>query len=233
MAIDFTGAAGADVDLGNPTSLQITGAFTVMCWVCLDASPQNVEIVTKQTAGDRGFSLQTDDDPPNDTWGIFVIAKTSSTTMSSGWTAFKLSPGVWYHIAGQFVPSTAVQIWLDGVLSNEKTTGVPATMYNSGNNVTIAGRPPPDSNSNVDGKIEDVRFYKDHVFSAAEMSTIHAGRGHDKMIDGMVSRLMLNEGAPGASVTGASSVKDLGVNGNHGSPSGSNLYAESVLEVRG
>ncbi len=230
MAIDFPGAAGDDVDCGNPSQLQITGALTVMSWVCVDSTPQNAELVSKQTSGDRGFSLQTDDDPPSETEGIFIIAKTSSTTMQSGWASSPLLEGVWEHICGQFVPSTAVQIWRRGVMENENTTGVPATMHDSGNNVTIAGR--PDNSSNFDGKMEDVRIYNRNL-SAAEMATIHASRGHDRIIDGLVARWMMNEGAPGASASGANSIKDVGPDGLHGTPGGSPTYFQSELSMRG
>ncbi len=166
MTINFTGAAGADVDCGNDASLRITGAFTVMAWVCLDTDLQNIDLVSKQKTGARGFTLQTDDDPPNDTWGTFYAAKNGSQVWSSGWTASPLVMGQWYHLAGQFVPSTAVQVWLDGVLSNEKTSGITATMHDPANNVTLGGR--PDDIANVDGRLEDVRIYNRNL-SAAEM----------------------------------------------------------------
>lgn len=230
MALDFGGASGDDVDVGNASSLQLTGACTYVCWVNLDVSPTNIDAISKQTSSDRGISLQTDDDPPDDTWGIFVIAKTAVLVISSGWTASPLAAGTWYHLAGQFVPSTAVQIWLNGVLSNEKTTGVPATMHDPVNNLTLGGR--PDNSGNLNGKLDDVRIYNRNL-SASEMATIYAARGKDRIIDGLVSRWTLNEQSSGTTASGEGSVRDWHSNANHGTPGGTVQYIESQLSLRG
>jgi hypothetical protein len=96
--------------------------------------------------------------------------------------------------------------------------------------VTIGGR--PDDIGNVNGKIDDVRIYTKSL-SAAEIQTIYAARGHDNLLDGLVSRWLLNEKAKGVTVSGSNSVKDIGSGGNHGTPGTSNCsYAESVLSFR-
>jgi hypothetical protein len=230
MAINFPGQTGAKVDVGNDASLQITGAFTVMAWFYLDTSPQNVEFVSKYAASpNRGFTLQTDDDPPDDTWGYFWISTNGTQGMGSGWTASALPVGEWHHIAGQFIPSTAVQIWYDGQLSNENTSGIPFSMHDPSNNVTLGNR--PDGSQPYDGSLEDIRIYNRNL-SAAEMATIYAARGRDGILGGLVSRWFLNEGAPGTTPSGSDSVKDHAPNGNHGTPSGSNLYTGSQLAWR-
>ena len=223
MAIDFPGTADYEVDLGNPSSLQLTDACSVMCWICLHEK-QNTDIISKQTSSDRGLSLQTDDEG-TDNWANFVIATSSSTTKSTGWPSIKLAFNQWFHLAGIFRPLTpAIEIWQQGIKENDNTVGIPGSMYNSGNNWSIGGRPDP--LGNVNGLIADVRFY-DYALSANEMQTIFAARGKDKMYKGLISRLELNEGPPGAIVSGANSVKDWGFNANHGSPVGSPTYAES------
>lgn len=228
MAVDLPGGTSR-VDVGNGASLQLTGACTIMCWVNLDSSPQNVDIVSKYKSSPRGWTLQTDDDGV-DTWGIFLIAKTASQMKDSGWTATSLTAGTWYHLTGQFVPSTSVQIWLNGVLSNEKTAGIPATMYDPANNVAFGNR--PDGSQGLDGKMDDVRIYNRNL-GAGEMQTIHDSYGRDGILDGLVSRWLLHEGAPGVALSGSNSVKDLTPFGNHGSPLGTvPLYLESQLGWR-
>jgi hypothetical protein len=226
MAIDFPGTSDNEVDVGDPSSLQLTGACAIMCWVICDIL-QNKDIVAKQTSSDRGWSLQTDEDV-SDSVPAFTIAKTSSTTMNSGWPTTYMENGKLYFIAGQFNPSTSVEIWVQGIKENENTTDVPATMYNSGNTIVIGGRPDPIGN--FDGIIDDVRIYNRNL-SAAEMATIFAARGHDAIVDGLVSRWLMNEKAPGATASGASSIKDIGPGGNHGSPVGTVTYAESQLSI--
>ncbi len=220
MALDFGGGAGDDVDIGNPSVLQLTGACTLMCWVNFDVNLQNIDIISKQTSGARGFSLQTDDDPPDDMWGIFYIAETVSLTKSSGWTATPLVPGVWYHLAGQFVPSTAVQIWLNGVLSGEKTTAIPATMYDPSNNVTFGGR--PDDLANLNGKKDDVKIF-DRNLSAAEMMMAYRGI---HIGEGLLGHWGFDEKSSGTTASGAGSIIDRHNNANHGTPNGTVQYAE-------
>ncbi len=234
MSIDFSGSSGEDVDLGNPSHLRITGGFTASIWLCLNSSPQNVEIVTKQTAGDRGWSLQTDDDGGGNTFGNFIIAKTSSTTMQSGWPSFSFTVGVWYLVTGQYDPGNSVRIYVNDKLENETTADVPATMYDPGNSISVAGRPSPDSNSNLDGKLEGLRLFN-RVISLAEIATIYVAQGHsDGILNGDVGNYMLNENAPGVEVSGANSVIDVSKYLNHGTPGGSgSVYAESVLRMRG
>ncbi len=223
MALDFGGSSGDDVDVGNDTSLQITGAAIYMCWVNFNTGLQNIDIISKQTSGARGLSLQTDDDPPEDMWGTFYIAKNASQTINSGWTTIPLVPGTWYHIAGQFIPSTAVQIWLNGTLHNEKTKGVPATMHDPANNLTIGGR--PDNNGNADVIIDDVRIYNRNLSSEEMLTTYHGGL----ILDGLVSWWGMDERESGITASGADSVKDLGPSGNHGTPAGSVVYAVSEI----
>ncbi len=229
MAINFPGTGGSGIDIGNPASLDLTGACTIMCWINLSADTQNIDIISKYKSSPRGFTLQTDDDPPNDTWGIFIIAKTSSTLQGSGWTANPLVTGTWYHLVGQFVPNTSVQVWLDGVLSNEKTTSIPATMYNPVNDLHFGTR--PSGGQNLNGILDDIRIYNRNL-SQVEIKTVYTARGRDGIVEGLVSRWTMNEKSNGATVSGADSIKDLVLNGNSGSPEGSPTYSESILGFR-
>jgi hypothetical protein len=220
MSINFPGTANWEVDVGNPVSLQLTGACTIMGWVYNHVAVQNSDIISKQIGADRGYTLQAINGAV-DTRVKFLIATSASTTKDSGLPAPPLDINKWYHVAGQFVPSTAVQIWQNGILENEDTTSVPATMYDSGNTVVIGGRPDP--NGNFNGIIDDVRIYNRNL-SAAEIATIFASRGRDQILDGLVSCWLMDEGAPGVVATGAGSIKDLGVNRNNGTPAGTITY---------
>lgn len=229
MTINFGGAAGDDVDVGNPTTLQLTGACTIACWARLHASAQNIEMISKQTSSARGFSLQTDDDPPTNTWPIFVVAKNASQVQSSGWSTTPMLINTWYHIAGVYIPSTSIGICVDGVRENEKTTGVTASMHDPANNVTFAGR--PDDIGNLDGCLDDVRIYN-RALSDDEVMVIAGSRGKDSILNGCVSRWLMNEASPGTTPVGAGSVIDMMNAGNHGTPNGGNVYASSRLSFR-
>ena len=104
-------------------------------------------------------------------------------------------------------------------------------MHDPSNNMIIGGR--PDVGPGFNGKIEDVRIYN-RALGQDELKTIHASRGHDGIVDGLVSRWLLNEGAEGITVSGANSVKDIGPSGNHGSPVTANCsyYGSSLAHRR-
>ena len=225
MTIVLPGATGAHIDVGDDPSLRLTGACTYMAQIRMDADIQNIDFISKQTSSDRGISLQTDDADP-DTFGIFVIAETSSVTMSSGWTASPLVTGEWNHLGGQFDPSNSVGVRLNGVLSNEKTVDVPATMYNPANNLFFGCR--PDGGTSLEGAMDDIRIYN-RTLTDEEWAACARGI---MIWEGLISWWSTREGAPGVSVSGADSVKDLGLLGNHGTPSGSNVYGESFVSAR-
>ncbi len=142
-----------------------------------------------------------------------------------------MTVGNWYHVCGQFVPSTAVQIWQDGQFHNENTTDVPASMYEPPSTpLYIGGR--ADSSGNFDGIMDDVRVYNRNL-SAAELQTIYAARGRDRILDGLVGRWLMREKAPGATASGSDSIIDYSPHGNHGTPSGTLTYKESEMGIRG
>lgn len=226
MGCSFPGADDNEIRCGNPTNLQITGAMTVMCWVISNVG-QDISILTKFGVT-RGFSLQTDEDVGPTTFGLFFIAPTSATVLGSGFTAIPLADGILYHLAGIFRPSTSVEVWLDGALSSSNTTGVPATQFNTANDVAIGGR--MDGTQVIDGTMFDPRIYN-RALSAEEMQTVHAARGHDGIVDGLVSRWLLNEGAPGVVPAGATII-DSGGGGNTGTPSGTSPYVADPLSLR-
>ena len=226
MGCSFPGLDNNEIRCGNNANLQITGAMTVMCWVISDVA-QDISILTKFGVT-RGFSLQTDLDVGPTTFGLFFIAPTSGTVFGSGFTAIPLADGTLYHLAGIFRPSTSVEVWLDGALSGSRTVGVPATQFNTANDVALGGR--MDGTQNLDGTMFDARIYN-RALSAGEMATIHAARGHDGIVDGRVSRWLMNEGAPGVVPAGATIV-DSGGGGNTGTPAGTSPYVADPLSFR-
>ena len=222
--IHFDGV-DSEVDLGNPSHLQITGPMTVMAWVIPDAD-QNTEIISKLgNVPNRGFSLQTEPDV-GEPWAQFVIATDGSTTMSSGWTLSSMDLNTLYHLVGVFEPSVAVRIYQNGVLHNENTTGVPATQHDPGNNVLIGRR--PDGGGPFDGLVGDGRIYG-RAMGPAEIATIYAARGFDGIWNKLLGRWLLNEAAAG---TASGSTMDLSKYQNHGTINNSPTWAESRLRFR-
>lgn len=225
MAVDMPGGTDDEIDVGNDPSLRLTGAMTVIWWGICDVL-QNTDIVSKQTSAARGYSLQVDDSSP-DTYAIFVIAESVSITHSSGWPASPLVYGQLHQMAGVFIPSTAVKVYQDGTLGNEKTTGLPASMYDPVNNVIIGAR--PDVGPGFNGKFESVRIFN-RALSAKEIKQDWISRGRSWSAEGLVGSWDFKEAASGTTVSGAGSVKDQSRYKNHGTASTANLtYAESAM----
>jgi len=121
------------VDCGNSTDLQITGALTVSSWVKFTSGNLDV-IVTKDANGaNRCWAL----------WGdylnvpAFNITSSNTHYIANGTVA--IDDGDWHHVVGVFEPSTAVRIYVDGILDGENTTLIPATIDNDPVNVLIGG----------------------------------------------------------------------------------------------
>ncbi len=63
------------------------------------------------------------------------------------------------------------------------------------------------------------------------MQTIYAARGSDGIVDGLVSRWLLNEGAPGTNPSGTNII-DVGGGGNTMTAVGTTTYSGSRLSFR-
>lgn len=94
---------------------------------------------------------------------------------------------------------------------------------------------PQAGNSNIGASFNGVihSLYTWHrVLSLAEIQCITQSDGASMVYDDLQSMHLLDHGSPGASVTGANSVKDVSNLGRTGSPAGNAVYAESRIRRR-
>ena len=150
--------------------------------------------------------------------------KTGGTTTTHFETSTAINTGQWYHMGFVYDGSNVI-FYRDGVQNGSSSkTG---TIDTSGSvEVRIADNPGP-SRLELDGFVEDCRIYK-RALSLPEVQTIYAARGHDGIIDGLLHRWLLNEGAPGTAATGTGSIKDL-TGAVNGTPASSPSYRVSEL----
>lgn len=234
MALDFNGTSGL-INCGSPSSLDniFTGGATVMAWIY----PQ----------GWGGFG-----------WGRF-LDKAGTTFPYDGWTFLVADAGDevrfaidwynapgnwatpdssitlnnWYHAAVSYnsgSSSNVPKIYLNGVSQSLTVVSNPSgsLMTDAGADMSIGNQ--EDGVVTFDGYVGDARAY-DRILSDAEIQTIYASRGHDAIVDDLVGRWLLNEGAPGTNPSGSGVIKDLSNYGNHGTPSaGPMVYREDPLE---
>ena len=117
----------AYVNCGNPTDLQITGAFTLSVWTKLDSSVVGQTCIISKDNGtsERAFTLWSKivDKP------VFYIWN-GATSYNVGGTT-NIADDMWHHVAVVYVPSTSIRIYVDGVLEGTNMTSIPASINNA------------------------------------------------------------------------------------------------------
>ncbi|NHI88720.1 MAG: DUF2341 domain-containing protein [Candidatus Thorarchaeota archaeon] len=157
-AIDLEGVNDY-IDFGDPTELQMTGAFTVEAWFKANFIDNDYLVVKSGESGYRGWDISFDDD---------------SSISPSGWVMFRYSPdgvntntvgyervdaGQWYHVVGVFYPSVFARFYLNGELVDEVTTGIPASTNDPARPVRIGRRSDnPGGTSYLDAIVDEVRI---------------------------------------------------------------------------
>ncbi len=226
MALDYNGSTQY-TDLGVIDLPGGSTQMTMMCW-CFHRTITDARLFAK---ADGAASVQ-------DAWWMLGIDGSGvKNRLKTGGTTTTLSGGgilptnVWIHTAftyhsagaggaGWIAYRNGVAILTDAGKSG--TIDVDPTL-----DVWIGGNP-PFTDRQFDGIISDARLY-DRALSAAEMQTVHAVRGRDGIVDGLLHRYLLNEGAPGVAAVGAGLNKDSGPGGIDGTPVASPPFATDEL----
>jgi len=140
------------IDCGNPTELQITGALSVSAWVKFTGN--NMVLISKDDGSNRCWAIWADDVGTTNNPGFYIWSSGSIYTVQG---TTQIDDGLWHHIAVVFEPSTALRMYIDGGLSAENTTGIPATIDNDPANVRISGRGANDYY--INGSIDEVGIW--------------------------------------------------------------------------
>ena len=153
-ALSFDGV-GSYVDLGNPSSLQITGSMTLSAWVKATGNPGDDGQIIAKSDNSNGWQLKSSPDTGPQTFGI-AIASSSSRVQRYSTTVRSLN--VWYHVAGVFnAAAQTLDIYVNGVLDNGVLSGtVPASQSDAALNVNVGRRT---GGYNFNGLIDEVRVY--------------------------------------------------------------------------
>ncbi|MDE2026576.1 MAG: LamG domain-containing protein, partial [Patescibacteria group bacterium] len=173
---------GSDiVNAGNGTSLQITGALSVEAWVKTSAAVATRGIVAKMSTGapNYGYVLR----ESSSGYAEFGVSGTGSNyiNITSG---SLINDGKWHHIAGTYVPSTSLKIYVDGNLLGTNTTSIPASIYNSAGSVTI-GCTYSNTTECMIGNIDEAKI--SNVTKTNEQISEDYRGGQDKYINKTIS----------------------------------------------
>ncbi|HWW00426.1 MAG TPA: fibronectin type III domain-containing protein [Candidatus Acidoferrum sp.] len=169
-ALSFNGTSSY-VDLGNPTSLQLTGSMTLEAWVFATATPpDDGQIIAKGATG-SGWQLKTSPDTGVETFGIAISG--NGTTHVQRYSKTVRALNTWYHVAGVYNASAkTLDIYVNGVLDDGTLSGtVPASQANAAINANIGRR---SGGYYFPGTIDELRVYKVALTAAqiqADMNT--------------------------------------------------------------
>lgn len=186
--------------------------------VCFWARPNGTPSGFRRILGiNDGWECRTDGT------GVFHdFWKSGSNTDGTTYTS-----GEWVHLAFTGRTSDGLgNTYKNGQLAD---TGSGHTTSAGSNTLTIGTR--TGSSQYWAGDLDDLRIYN-RVLEDAEIEGIHAARGADRVVDGLVLWLLFREAAPGTTVSGTGSVRDMQGNMDFSPGSSAPDYEESILNYR-
>ena len=145
--VNFSGASGNYIAAPHATTLNITGSFTLECWV----NPVNVttppfQILVQKRLGSTstGYTMYLNNGK--------VAVRTNSSTRLTGTTA--IPNNVWSHVAGTYNTTTGVfTVYVNGVADGTTTVAGAAPVTNTDSLRIAEG-----FNSNFTGFMDEVRI---------------------------------------------------------------------------
>lgn len=226
MAMEFTGEAGnQEISLGTINPLSGLSAGTWTAWANPDAigvgNPTVIMGKGNTTGNATPWKIQMQDGT-NALRGILDTGAGGDPLDAA--TAF--AAGVWTFVAMVYDGSNK-RLYFDAV--QDATEAQTGNIVTSADTVTIAsinvsGTP----RREWDGLIDDVRIYN-RALSLAELQTMFALKGRDRIFRGLVNRWRMAERGEGQTATVASSVRDWGSAPFNGSPVASPTYRAGIL----
>ena len=101
------------MDLGNPTSLQITGSISWSAWVNAVANPADDGQIMAKSDGTAGWQFKTSPDTGPQTFGASVSGAVGSSAQRYSTTVRSL--GTWYHAAGVYdATAQTLSVYVNG-----------------------------------------------------------------------------------------------------------------------
>jgi len=164
------------IDCGNDSSLQITGAMTLSCWIKTTESGDAV-LMSKDNNTERCWSL----------WGLnnltgdfvrFIIWNSGSATVVT--STGTINDGNWHNVVATFEPNSSMKIYIDGVLDITNTTSIPATIDNDAVNVRIAGL--GNSAFEMRGSVDSVSIFDSVLDVATILSLYNVGEPNSLLL---------------------------------------------------
>lgn len=154
-ALSFNGTSSY-VDLGNPSTLQLTGSMTIEAWVKAAANPADDGQIVAKSDSSSGWQFKTTPDSGPEMFGVALLNSSGARAKIFSKTVRSLN--TWYHVAGVYdVSAKTLNIYVNGVLDSGTAQGtVFSANVNPSVNVNIGRRT---GGFYFNGVIDEVRIY--------------------------------------------------------------------------
>jgi hypothetical protein len=171
-ALSFDGD-GDYVNMGNDSSLRITGQITVEAWFKLNTSGSYQMIVSKADNG--GYQLGYDNEwLYNDK--IAFMVHTNGSYKHAGISTSAIALDTWYHVAGTY-DGSKIRFYLNGI--ERASTDVTGPITDTPNTCVLIGDEPSQCSSanwSFNGAIDEVVIYN-QALTSAEITDLYLDGG--------------------------------------------------------
>ncbi len=174
-ALAFNGSSSY-VDLGNPSSFQLTSSATWSAWVFASANPADDGLIIAKSRGASGWQFKTSPDTGQHRFALGLTTPSNTWVQRNSNTVRALN--TWYYVAAVYNASArTLDLYVNGVLDNGPLTtdsagpvpAIPASQLNNTSaNVNIGRR--SDAGYYFNGTVDEVRVYN-RALSATEIQT--------------------------------------------------------------
>lgn len=174
----FTKTSSQNINLGNDTSLQITGNLTISAWVnitSVGAFTANELISKDKETGGRAFTFDFYNQFGTPIYGsgtdivprLYINGGGASDANGNNLigASVSLAPGTWYFVTGVYNTSGTLDMYVNGSSASPQRTGESTSIPSATANVRIGAREFAANEDYFNGLIDEVRV------SAASLSS--------------------------------------------------------------
>lgn len=145
------------ITVNNSSSLYIIGGVTVSAWVKFLDNGEDYIISKSQDGNNKSFDLSTNAGSLGPTVEFRTAGTGSCNTWVTSGDSSELNLGEWYFISGVYLPSNAIQVYVNGKLENSNSTSIPASQCQNSSALEIGDQ--QSFNGNLRGTVDEVKIY--------------------------------------------------------------------------
>jgi len=172
-ALDFDGIDD-NVTVNDSSSLDITGALTISTWIYINdnVSARFWSSVNKNegACGSRSYRMEIGVNNGSDTVSMHIYNDLCGSAVSASVNNV-ITANTWTHIVGVYQPSDFIRLYVNGALSAENISSIPASIADSSSNLVL-GEIVSGQLQAYTGRIDDVRVYNRGIHSM-DIKTIY------------------------------------------------------------